>query len=246
MGVNQWEAFFDQHAPHYMNNGFTKNTLNEVDFVMEELGLEPGGSILDIGCGTGRHSIELAKRGYRMTGVDLSAGMLEEARKAAALAQVQVEWIQCDAVKYSAAAAFDAVICLCEGAFGLVGRDEEPIAHDMAILRQISHSLKPGGRFLLTTLNAYTRLRNITQEDVDSGRFNPVTMVEHYLDVWELPEGKKLVEVKERRYLPFELMRMFSEAGLAVEHIWGGTAGNWRRENIALDEIEIMVSAVKE
>ncbi|WP_151736860.1 class I SAM-dependent methyltransferase ['Paenibacillus yunnanensis' Narsing Rao et al. 2020] len=245
MSMNQWEAFFDQHAPHYMNNGFTKNTLAEVDFVLEELGLSPGGSILDIGCGTGRHSIELAKRGYRVTGVDLSAGMLEEARKAAAEARIQVEWVQCDAVKYMAGSAFDAVICLCEGAFGLVGRGEEPLEHDMAILQRISDALKPGGRLLLTTLNAYMRLRTLTQEDVDSGRFNPVTMVEHYLDVWDLPEGKKLVEVKERRYLPYELIRMFAETGLTAEQIWGGTAGQWKRDNIALDQIEIMISAVK-
>jgi len=58
--------------------------------------------------------------------------------------------------------------------------------------------VSPKGRFLLTTLNAYSRIRSLTQEDVDSGRFNPITMVEHYTDEWDLPEGKKRVEVKER------------------------------------------------
>lgn len=83
--------------------------------------------------------------------------------------------------------------------------------------------------------------------DVDSGRFNPVTMVEHYMDEWDLPEGKKQVEVKERRYLPFELKQMFAQAGLKVENIWGGTLGKWeKRQSINLDEIEIMVVATKE
>ena len=92
--MSKWEQFFNGHAPIYMNNGFTKNTLAEVDFLIEELKLPSGSSILDMGCGTGRHSVELAKRGYAVTGVDLSAGMLAEARKAAETAGVTVEWIQ--------------------------------------------------------------------------------------------------------------------------------------------------------
>lgn len=70
---NDWVTFFDAHSSIYDENIFTKNTLYEVDFLLEELQLSPGARILDIGCGTGRHSIELAKRGYRMTGLDRSS-----------------------------------------------------------------------------------------------------------------------------------------------------------------------------
>ena len=79
-------------------------------------------------------------------------------------ANVNVEWIHSDAVNYTPTKSFDAVICLCEGAFGLVGRDEEPVEHDLAILKNISDALKPKGRFILTTLNAYSKIRNLTQE----------------------------------------------------------------------------------
>lgn len=244
MSTTNWQAFFDAHAPHYMKNGFTRNTISEVDFLLQELGLATGSSILDVGCGTGRHSIELAKRGFKMTGVDISQGMLAEAENAAAAAGVQVEWVHSDAVTYVPEKKFDAVVCLCEGAFGLVGRDEEPLEHDMGILRRVAAALKPQGRFILTTLNAYCRIRSLTQEDVDSGRFNPVTMVEQTVDEWELPEGKKQVEVKERRYFPFELQDMFAQAGLRVDHVWGGSLGKWElRQNIQLDAIEIMVTA---
>lgn len=82
-----WEDFFDAHAPIYMDNVFTKNTLAEVDFLTEELALPPGGSILDVGCGTGRHSIELARRGYCVTGLDLSREMLAQAAAAGELDQ---------------------------------------------------------------------------------------------------------------------------------------------------------------
>ncbi|NBD24099.1 class I SAM-dependent methyltransferase [Paenibacillus glycinis] len=242
---NQWEVFFDAHAPHYLENGFTKNTIAEADFLMQELELPVGGAILDVGCGTGRHSVELAKRGFKVTGVDLSAGMLAEARKASAEASVDVEWIRCDAARFNASKAYDAVICLCEGAFGLVGRDEDPEAHDNAILRNIAAALRPGGRFVLTTLNAYAKLRSLSQADVASGRFDPLTMLEQHTEELDLPEGKRRVEIKERRYFPFELKGMFERAGLDVAHIWGGTAGHWKREAIRLDEIEVMVVAAK-
>ncbi|OBR64157.1 cyclopropane-fatty-acyl-phospholipid synthase [Paenibacillus oryzae] len=247
MSINNWESFFDQHAPHYMNNDFTKNTLSEVDFVIEELRLAEGSRILDVGCGAGRHAVELAKRGFKVTGIDLSSGMLAEAKKLASAANVDIEWIHCDAVQYTPTETFDAAICLCEGAFGLVGRDEEPLEHDMAILKNISDALEPKGRFILTTLNAYSRIRSLAQEEVDSGRFNPLTMVENCIAEWDLPEGKRQVEVKERRYLPFELKQMFAQAGLKAENIWGGTLGSWnKRQSIDLDAIEIMIVSEKE
>lgn len=86
---DNWENFFDGHAPEYMENIFTKNTLAQVDFLIEELDLTPGQFILDVGCGTGRHAVELAKRGFDVTGVDLSAGMLAQARQAADAAGVK-------------------------------------------------------------------------------------------------------------------------------------------------------------
>jgi len=96
-----WENFFDAHAPIYEENEFTKNIAREVDFVLEELELPSGASILDIGCGTGRHSVELAKRGYAVTGLDLSAEMLAMAAEAADASGIRVEWVHSDATQFS-------------------------------------------------------------------------------------------------------------------------------------------------
>jgi len=57
-GMNTWQKFFDAHASVYEENAFTKNTASEIDFLITELEVASGGSILDLGCGTGRHAVE--------------------------------------------------------------------------------------------------------------------------------------------------------------------------------------------
>jgi 2-polyprenyl-3-methyl-5-hydroxy-6-metoxy-1,4-benzoquinol methylase len=238
-----WEEFFDGHAPEYMENCFIKDTLREVEFLLAVLNLPSGSSILDIGCGTGRHSVELARRGYRVTGVDISSGMLAEAQKAAQEAGVAPVWTHCDAAHFKAAEQFDAAICLCEGAFALIGTNEEPDEHDRAILLNIRTALRPGSPFVLTTLNGLRKIRNCTQEQVESGIFDPMTLTETLDITIDTPEGKKSFTLRERGYLPQMITRLLAETGFEVEHIWGGTAGNWGRRHIELDEMEIMVVA---
>ncbi len=238
-----WETFFDAHAPIYDENVFTKNTISEVDFLLEELSLQPGGSILDIGCGTGRHSIELAKRGYRVTGLDLSSEMLAKAADAARAAGVNVEWIQSDATRFLLSRKYDSAICLCEGAFGLLGQADDPIEQPLSILCNVSRSLKPQARAVFTVLNAAAMLRKYTNKDVAEGRFDPLTMVESS----EYPprEGLPPIAVRERAFVPTELILLFRLAGLSALSMWGGTAGNWGRRALDLDEIEIMIVASK-
>ena len=89
-----WERFFDAHALIYEDNEFTKNTVGEIDFLLRELSLPAGAAILDVGCGTGRHAIELAGRGYGVTGLDLSSGMLAQAKAGAEAAGLGVERVR--------------------------------------------------------------------------------------------------------------------------------------------------------
>ena len=238
-----WERFFDAHAPIYEENCFTKNTVCEVDFLLEELHLRPGGTVLDVGCGTGRHSIELARRGYAVTGLDLSSEMLARAAEGAKAAGVQGEWIRSDAKRFSFPARFDSAICLCEGSVGLLGQGDDPIDQPLSILLNISRSLKPQAKAVLTVLNAMAMVRKYQNEDVAKGRFDPLTLVESS----EHPprEGMPPIAVRERGFVATELILLFRLAGMSVLNTWGGTAGNWRRETLDLDEIEIMVVARK-
>ncbi|HQN19618.1 MAG TPA: class I SAM-dependent methyltransferase, partial [Syntrophobacteraceae bacterium] len=215
----------------------------EVDFLLDELQLPPGGSILDVGCGTGRHAIELAKRGYAVTGLDLSSEMLARAAARAGTENVCVEWIRSDAIRFSLPAGYDAAVCLCEGAFGLLSQSNDPIDQPLAILGNISRSLKPQAKAVFTVLNGIAMLRRYQNEAVADGRLDPLTLVESSA----LPprEGLPAVAVRERGFVPTELRLLFRLAGLTVLSMWGGTAGNWGRRPIDLDEIEIMVVARK-
>jgi ubiquinone/menaquinone biosynthesis C-methylase UbiE len=240
MADEAWREFFDSYAPQYMKESFTADSVREVAFLCEILELPPGATILDVGCGTGRHAVELARRGYAVTGLDLSAGMLAEAAAAAERAGVRVDLVQADATDFSLARTFDAAVCLCEGAFTLVGC-EDPFEHDAAILRQVHRVLKPGARFILTASNGMRLIRDATDEQVAKGAFDPLTLSVSYEMEWESPEGPRSVPVRERGYVPSELTLLCRAQGFEVEHVWGGTAGAWGRRPVDLDEWEIMV-----
>ena len=241
--ANEWEAFFDGHAPYYREEPFTRNTAAEIEFLVAELTLADAASILDVGCGIGRHAVPLAQRGYPVTGVDISRGMLAQARQAAQQAGVQVEWVHADAATYRSERRFDAAICLCEGAFGLLGSADDPLQHELGILQGIRASLKPGGQFVLTALNGMAKIRSATPESVEARAFDPLTL----LEVFALPlrgAGEALSQpLRERGFVPSELALMLNSSGLQVVHIWGGTAGSWLRQPPGLDEIELMAVA---
>ncbi len=238
-----WEAFFDAHAPLYDENDYTKNTVVEVDFLLEELSLKQGASILDVGCGTGRHAVELAKRGYAVTGIDLSSKMLAMAAEKAKVAAVNVNLIRGDATQFMLPQKYDGAICLCEGAFGLLGHRDDPLNQPLSILRNISRSLKPRAKAMFTVLNATFMIRKFKNKDIADGRFDPLTMVES--SECSPQEGLPPIAVRERAFVPTELVLLCRLAGMSVLHIWGGTAGNWGRRNIDLDEIELMIVARK-
>ncbi|MHB1355531.1 MAG: class I SAM-dependent methyltransferase [Anaerolineae bacterium] len=240
---HSWEAFFSQHASIYDSNGFTFNTVKEVDFIIDELHLRSGAAVLDVGCGTGRHSINLAQRGYQVTGIDLSVEMLSKAAQKAIIAGVKVAWIQADATRFYLDQTFDGAICLCEGAFGLLGSGDDAIEHPLAILQNISRCLKPGAKFVLTALNGLRMIRRYSQTDVEQGSFDPLTLTQY--GEYSPLEKSPAIRVRERAFIPTELVLLMQRVGMHVLHMWGGTAGNWNRKQINLDEVEIMIVAVK-
>jgi len=239
----EWQRFFQYEAPRYLDEVFTRNTVQEVDFIVRELGCRPGQEILDIGCGTGRHSLELARRGFRCTGIDQSPEMLEIGKRKADEQGVAVEFVLGEASAARLRRQFDHAICLCEGAFSLLEVGMDPVRYHKAILDNIASMVMESGMFLLTALNGFRFIRKYSDSDVERGVFDPVSISA----VEEIPiDGGGLVKVVEKGFTPRELERMLEESGFTVQGIWGGTAGSWKKEPLKLDEIELMALCQRE
>jgi SAM-dependent methyltransferase len=243
--MHPWQQFFDRFAPRYDDQVFTRNTEAEIKFILSHASPPPHGTILDLGCGTGRHAVPLATRGFRVTGVDISDGMLRIAADRARRANARVEFIRDDACTFIRPNAFDTAICLCEGAFCLLREGDDPIRHDATILRNIHASLKPGGTLILNALSALRTIRAATDADIAEGRFDPMTMTERS-DVRSLaPDMPITASLRERSYTAPELHLLADQAGLRVGGVYGGTAGNWGLRPVTLDDYELMVIARK-
>ena len=103
-----------------------------------------GAQVLDMCCGPGRHSLELARRGFRVTGVDRTAGYLARAREAAAQENLQIEFVQSDARAFSRPAAFDLALNL----YTSFGYFEDP-AGDRRMAQALREALRPGGKLVM-------------------------------------------------------------------------------------------------
>jgi cyclopropane fatty-acyl-phospholipid synthase-like methyltransferase len=238
MKPNEFYDFFHSHSGEdYLKNCFTQNTANEVEFLLEVLNLNPGDKILDLGCGPGRHSIELAKKGFDVVGVDFSEVYLKTAKERAEDAGVNVEFICRDAREFIRMNYFDGAICICEGAFGLLERDND----NLRILRNIADSMEENALFVLTTLNGYAAIRSAPKENSEDNWFDPIHCTNSaVIDV----AGKKYQGI-ERAYIVPELLKMHAAVGLDVLHVYGGTAGNWGRRPLDIDEMEVMLISKK-
>ena len=141
---NWWESFFHGVAVElWLNAVSQEHTRGEADKVERALGLPPGAEILDVPCGAGRLSLELAARGYRITGVDLSGEFLDHARTADG--EGRIGWEHRDMRDLPWPGRFDGAYCV-GNSFGYLDDDG-----DAEFVRAVAAALKPGGRFVLQT-----------------------------------------------------------------------------------------------
>lgn len=238
---------------------WTKHTSNEVDLILNYCSLKEGDTVFDIGCGKGRHSIELAKRGVMSTGVDYNANLIQLAcKEAEALKEIQPQFVVDDCRNINLHRKFEAVICL----YDIIGTYCDN-SENIKILKNIFNHLKLGGKALISVMNyeltefkathffsfkthpdALLRLPPSQIMETTGDIFNPayylvdketriVYRKEQFLSGSSLPD--ELI-VRDRRFSDDEIKEMCKNVGLKV--LWSRyvSAGNWKTPLSSTDE----------
>lgn len=219
----------------------------QVDFVLRALALAPPARVLDLCCGHGRHSVELARRGFEVVGVDLSEYHIELARAAARDAGVSVEFICDDMRNLPMSPPFRAVLNMFT-AFGYLESDEE----DAGVLRRVAEALEPGGRFFIDfnntsrTLHQFQPVSVLRSDDgtmlIEERGYDPLSgrLRTHWSVV--APDGtRREGDFAVRAYTATEFRDLFARAGLRLVAGYGGFDGS----ELTLDARRMLLVADK-
>lgn len=253
--MNNWyEKLFENYAHQYDKESFVAGTSGECDFFEEEIGFSKESRILDIGCGTGRHSIELAKRGYNVTGIDLSESQLKRANEKAREQNLSVDFQKLDARDLPFSGEFNLVIMVCEGAFPLMETDEM----NFQILRCASRALKSKGKLIFTTLNGlFPVFHSVgdflsSNSEKDTASYNYTSfdlMTFRYRNITTFTDdsGNKFdLECNERYYIPSEITWLLKSLDFTAIGIYGARLGAFsRNDRLSTGDFEMLVIAQK-
>jgi len=253
--MKQWyESLFENYARKYDQECFVQGTLGECDFIEQEINRDKSLKIIDIGCGTGRHAIELTKRGYNVAGVDLSEDQIKRAKEKAQEAGVTIDFQAQDARNLSFDGEFDLAIMLCEGGFSLMETDEM----NFEILKNATKALKSKGKLIFTALNGLFPLFHSVNEFYKSAAkegqsqcrecsFDLMTFRDHNTVVFEDDLGnKKELKCNERYYVPSEITWLLKTLGYKKIDIFGAKLGAYsRNDKLTTDDFEMLVIAEK-
>ena len=253
--MKQWyEKLFENYGLKYDEECFTAGTIGECDFIEKEIDFNKQTRILDIGCGTGRHSIELTKRGYNVTGIDLSKSMLKRAKEKASKENLKIDFKKQDARNLKFNNEFDLAIMLCEGSFPLMETDEM----NFRILQNASKALKETGKLIFTTLNGLFPLFHSVRDFIansakegnaisDSKRFDLMTFrdygVTQFVDDFS---NKEELESNERYYVPSEITWLLKSLNFKKIDIYGAKLSAFsRNDKLTTEDFEMLVIADK-
>ena len=254
--MKQWyEELFENYGRKYDKETFAQGTIGECDFIEKEIGYDKAARILDIGCGTGRHSIELAQRGYSVVGIDLSESLLKRAKEKASERKLQIVFQKQDARNLPFLQEFNLIIMICEGAFPLMETDEM----NFQILQNAANALLPKGKLIFTTLNGLFPLFHSVKDFLDSETkegnakfhslsFDLMTFREHSTVYVEDDLGnKKELTCNERYYVPSEITWLLRTLNFKTVDIYGAKLGAFSRNNkLSTEDFEMLIIAEKQ
>lgn len=223
------DRFWELFAPKLFTGDHWERAAREVEQAIALLEIQPGARILDLCCGPGRHSLEFARRGYRVTGVDRTAGYLEAAREKAAREGLDIEFIQEDMRTFRRPGFFDAAINL----YTSFGYFDDP-AQDRKVSGNILAGLKPGGRLVMEMMGKEVLARVFRERDwyEKDGVF---LLEERRIDSgwdwirnrWILIGERERTEyrLEHRLYSGSELSALLSQAGFRSVKLFGHLSG---------------------
>ena len=231
--MSHWfEPIADHLGSAYLRYSFTKGTTQEIDFVVEALGLTAGDRVLDVGCGPGRHSHELARRRLVVHGIDISQRFIDLATQDA---PPGATFERLDARSLPFHEEFDAAICLCQGAFGLMTAAGE----NQCVLTGIARALKPGGMLALSAFSSYFAVKYH-----ESATFDASTGISHERTEVRNEAGQSTeVDLWTTCFTPRELRLMCEQAELDVVDIWSVEPGVYQRTPPSTETAEFLVIA---
>jgi SAM-dependent methyltransferase len=231
---------------------WTERTGSEIDRALTMLRPEGGERILDLACGTGRHSLELVRRGFSVVGVEIGGELVEIARKDAEEQGLEAEFIQGDLRELDFEDEFDIVLNLNDGAVGYFETDEE----NHRTFEVISRGLKPGGQNLIQVPNVLYARSHLPQRSwIPSSTM--VELVEHrwnkkdrYMEGAMIPVKfgevlenlDKRIEFRQRLYTVDELREIYDSVGMTLERVFHG---NGRPKEPTEAQFEIFAAARK-
>ncbi|HLN57404.1 MAG TPA: methyltransferase domain-containing protein [Thermoanaerobaculia bacterium] len=227
---NWWETFFTGLIVDFWRRVMPPEaTLAEADFFENLLDVRPGARLLDVPCGDGRLALEFARRGYRVTGVDISPDFLSAARESAASRGLAAEWRQSDMRDLPWREEFDGAFCG-GSSFGYLG-DEG----DRGFLQAVARALKPGARFVIDAVKAAEALlphfRDRYEMEVGDIRFaarNRYVLKTGCIENrYTLTRGgqKEVRLARHRCYTCREVVSMLEDAGFSRIKLLGSLSG---------------------
>lgn len=256
MSVLQKEIPQDWYATAFdgmsADMAWTERTEQEIKRALTMLRPQGGERILDLGCGTGRHSLELVRHGFSVVGVEISAELVEIANRDAAEQGLEAEFVQADLRELDYDGEFDIVLNLNDGAVGYFETDEE----NHRTFEVISRALKPGGQNLIQVPNVlYARARLPQRSWIPSSSM--IELVEHrwnkkerYMEGAMIPlkfgevleDLDKRIEFRQRLYDVDELREIYASVGMELERVFHG---NGRPKEPTENQFEIFAAARK-
>jgi SAM-dependent methyltransferase len=235
MSVLAKEIAEDWYVSAFANTAdmaWTDRTEAEVERAMRMLRPQGGERVLDLACGSGRHSLELKRQGFDAVGADISPELLEIARREAAKEGLEVEFVEADLRELDFEAEFDIVLSLNDGAIGYLETDEE----NHRTFEVIARSLKPGGRHLMQLPNVLYARENLPQKSWISGS-SMIELVEHRWNrrektmegamipvrFGEVLDELRPIEFRQRLYTVEEIEAIMASVGMKVERVFHGS-----------------------